>query len=60
MKKLSYLLLFLAGVIFTVVSCSDDDEPSVNPTPPTLIVTPGSTGAAPGETVTFSVSATQV
>ena len=58
MKKLSYTLIILAGVIFTVVSCSDDDEPAVNPTPPTLSVTPGSTGVSPGETITFTVTAT--
>ena len=58
MKKLSYLFLFLAGLVFIVVSCSDDDDgPDMNPTPPTLTVTPGSTGALPGETVTFNVSA---
>ncbi|GJM27386.1 MAG: hypothetical protein DHS20C17_00210 [Cyclobacteriaceae bacterium] len=57
MKKLSYLFLILAGIIFTVISCSDDEEPAVNSVPPTLTVTPGSTGVAAGETVTFTVSA---
>lgn len=58
MKKLSYLFLFLAGLAFTVVSCSDDDEGTpVNPSAPTLTVSPTSTGAAAGETVNFNVAA---
>jgi len=59
MKYLSHLPLFLAGLIFTVVSCSDDDGgPSTQPVSPTINISPLTTGAPPGETVSFQATAT--
>ena len=58
MKKLRFLLLFLAGLGFTIVSCSDDDdEPGGNPSSPT-ITAPAPTDVAAGGTVSLSFSAT--
>ena len=49
----------LAGVIVLTASCSNDDGgTTTRPGPPTVTISPQSTGASPGEAVTFQVSAT--
>jgi hypothetical protein len=59
MKRIAYLLVVLAGLVFVIVSCSDDDDgPMPNPGAPTISVSPNATDALPGEDVTFTVNAT--